>query len=75
MRTDEKRSSSKVYDILGIGFGPANLAIAVALAELNLERVQNSKGVMSSLFLESQDCFRWHPGMMVSDDGLTDKII
>ncbi len=26
--------TSKIYDILGVGFGPGNLALAIALEEL-----------------------------------------
>lgn len=57
----------EVYDILGIGFGPANLSISVVLAEMNLNQHQSSdsKRRLKSCFLESHDRFRWHPGMMI----------
>lgn len=48
---------SHVYDCIGIGFGPSNIALAVALEE---------RGALSnSLFLESQSDFLWHPGMLI----------
>src|ERR1043165_3869760 len=45
------------YDVLGVGFGPANLAVAVALEESGFEgRV---------LMCERRDSSRWHPDMMI----------
>ncbi|SNB72808.1 L-ornithine N5-oxygenase [Arboricoccus pini] len=46
-------------DLLGVGFGPANLAVAVAMAETPAARKLNFR------FLERQNEFRWHPDMMV----------
>lgn len=47
-----------VVDVLGVGFGPANLALAVALAETApRQRV---------LFVEQKAGFGWHPGMLLS---------
>jgi L-ornithine N5-oxygenase len=48
-----------VYDVLGIGFGPSNLALAIAMAEGD-ERV-------SGVFLERQPHFGWHRGMLIDD--------
>lgn len=42
-------------DLLGIGFGPSNLALAIALAELDREAV----------FVEAQPEFGWHRGMLL----------
>ncbi|EUA30822.1 FAD-NAD(P)-binding family protein [Mycobacterium xenopi 3993] len=44
-------------DFIGIGFGPSNLALAVAAEEL----IPNWRG----LFLERSQSFQWHPGMML----------
>jgi L-ornithine N5-monooxygenase len=45
------------HDILGIGFGPANIALAVALEEtLPDARIK---------FLESRPSVEWQPGMMI----------
>lgn len=46
------------YDILGVGFGPANLAVAIALEELWPEA--------SVRFVEAQDRSRWQPGMLLA---------
>ena len=48
------------YDLVGVGIGPFNLALA-ALAEPHQE--------LSCLFLDENPGFSWHPGMMV--DGAT----
>ncbi|RJL13076.1 lysine N(6)-hydroxylase/L-ornithine N(5)-oxygenase family protein [Paracoccus siganidrum] len=49
--------SDRIHDLVGIGFGPSNLALAIALHERGsgLDRV----------FLESRPGFAWHPGMMI----------
>ena len=46
------------FDILGVGFGPAHLAVAVALEELWPEA--------SVHFVEAQDSSRWQPGMLLA---------
>lgn len=48
-----------VYEIAGIGFGPANLALAVAIAE--------SPEPVDAVFLERQPSFGWHRGMLIDD--------
>ena len=53
-------SEPESYDLVGIGIGPFNLALA-ALAEPHAE--------LSCLFLDERPEFSWHPGMMV--DGAT----
>jgi L-ornithine N5-oxygenase len=45
-------------DYIGVGFGPSNLAIAVAASE----RSPAPRG----LFFESKPSFQWHPGMMLN---------
>ncbi|UGY91986.1 lysine N(6)-hydroxylase/L-ornithine N(5)-oxygenase family protein [Streptomyces gobiensis] len=47
----------RVYDILGIGFGPANIALAIALEE-------QEPGV-SARFLEARTEPAWQPGMLL----------
>ncbi|HEY0406608.1 MAG TPA: SidA/IucD/PvdA family monooxygenase [Pyrinomonadaceae bacterium] len=46
-----------IYDYIGIGFGPSNLALAVAANERQTPP--------SGLFFEAKPSFRWHPGMML----------
>jgi L-ornithine N5-oxygenase len=52
-----------VYDVVGIGFGPSNLALAIAVAEHN----ESAATPVSSLFLERQRQFGWHRGMLIDD--------
>ncbi len=47
-----------IYDVLGIGFGPSNIALAIAMRE------QGYGG--SSLFLERKPSAQWHPEMLLS---------
>lgn len=47
----------KTYDLVGVGFGPSNLALAVALDEL--------KCPISAMFLERQPSFGWHRAMLL----------
>lgn len=46
-------------DLLGIGFGPANLALAVAASR--------TRPQPRTCFLEARPGFAWHPGMMLPD--------
>jgi L-ornithine N5-oxygenase len=52
------------YDVVGIGFGPANLALAIAVAEHN---AQPGTRPVRALFLERQRRFGWHRGMLIED--------
>jgi L-ornithine N5-oxygenase len=54
-----------VYDIVGVGFGPSNLALAIALTEHN-ERV-GPQNAVTAQFLERQPQFGWHRGMLIDD--------
>jgi L-ornithine N5-oxygenase len=47
-----------VHDVVGIGFGPSNLALAVALEE------EYGSGV-NAVFFEKQPEFGWHRGMLI----------
>jgi L-ornithine N5-oxygenase len=51
-----------VYDFVGVGFGPSNLALAVAVTEQNAKRP-----VTTAVFLERQPRFGWHRGMLLDD--------
>ncbi|HEV2844773.1 MAG TPA: SidA/IucD/PvdA family monooxygenase, partial [Thermoanaerobaculia bacterium] len=58
------KNQDGIYDVLGIGFGPANLALAVALEE----EAENPEGRdLRRLFLESKPNPVWHPGMLIED--------
>ncbi|ASR33932.1 L-lysine 6-monooxygenase [Prauserella marina] len=52
-----------VYDLIGVGFGPANLALAIAVAEHNA----TTNDPVTAHFLERQERFGWHRGMLIDD--------
>jgi L-ornithine N5-oxygenase len=54
-----------VYDIVGVGFGPSNLALAIALTEYN-DKAGPGEAVTAH-FLERQPRFGWHRGMLIDD--------
>ncbi|MDQ3990250.1 MAG: lysine N(6)-hydroxylase/L-ornithine N(5)-oxygenase family protein, partial [Actinomycetota bacterium] len=55
----------EVLDVVGVGFGPSNLALAIAIAEHNAG-VETDKR-LSARFVERQDRFGWHRGMLIED--------
>ncbi|EOM74467.1 L-lysine 6-monooxygenase [Rhodococcus rhodnii] len=61
--------TAHVVDVVGIGFGPANLALAIAIEE---HGDANPAERLSAVFLERQPSFEWHPGMLL--DGATMQI-
>ncbi|TJZ64741.1 lysine N(6)-hydroxylase/L-ornithine N(5)-oxygenase family protein [Chitiniphilus eburneus] len=49
-----------VHDLIGIGFGPSNIALAIALDE------QRQAGKpLNALFIEKQPSFAWHQDMLL----------
>ncbi|QYN38484.1 lysine N(6)-hydroxylase/L-ornithine N(5)-oxygenase family protein [Pseudonocardia sp. DSM 110487] len=52
-----------VLDVVGVGFGPANLGLAIAVAEHNV----TAERPITALFLERQEAFGWHRGMLIPD--------
>ncbi|KAK7993039.1 hypothetical protein PG988_001833 [Apiospora saccharicola] len=62
-------SADEVHDLICVGFGPASLAVAVALHD---SMASGSRSASSSspsppkvLFLEKQTRFAWHAGMLL----------
>nr|WP_317199053.1 SidA/IucD/PvdA family monooxygenase [uncultured Psychrobacter sp.] len=51
-----------IYDFIGIGFGPANLSVAVALLEKDM--LNDHSKIM---FIESKPDFVWHGGMLIPE--------
>ncbi|MFB9837290.1 lysine N(6)-hydroxylase/L-ornithine N(5)-oxygenase family protein [Actinoallomurus acaciae] len=47
-----------VHDLVGIGFGPSNLSLAIALREQGTG--------LDSVFLEKQPAFGWHRGSLIA---------
>jgi len=63
-------SAAEPFDIVGIGFGPANLALAIAIEEHNADAPPNRR--IRARFVERQLEFGWHRGMLL--DGTTMQI-
>ncbi|EXJ78212.1 L-ornithine N5-oxygenase [Capronia epimyces CBS 606.96] len=58
----------EVHDLLSVGFGPASLAVAIALSD-SLQQAQAEVGQVANVprvrFLEKQRSFKWHSGMLL----------
>jgi L-ornithine N5-oxygenase len=52
-------------DLVGVGFGPSNLALAVAIAEHNTGSPGSAR--LMARFVERQAEFGWHRGMLLED--------
>ncbi|WP_037672889.1 lysine N(6)-hydroxylase/L-ornithine N(5)-oxygenase family protein [Streptomyces griseus] len=52
----------EMYDVVGIGFGPSNLSLAIALEE---HEANVSAGPISAAFFERQPSFGWHRNMLL----------
>ncbi|MEO6919211.1 MAG: lysine N(6)-hydroxylase/L-ornithine N(5)-oxygenase family protein [Collimonas sp.] len=50
-----------IFDMVGVGFGPSNLALAVRLAE------ETGASNLAHCFIERQPEFGWHRGMLLDD--------
>lgn len=65
--------SSEPYDLIAVGFGPANLALAIAMNDAldrrtpisGLSRFHDQSQPPRVLFLEKQRDFGWHKGMLL----------
>jgi len=49
-----------IHDLIGVGFGPSNVALAIALDEQ-----RHSGKPLDALFIERQASFAWHPHMLL----------
>lgn len=56
-----RQTRHAALDVLGIGFGPSNLALAIALDEHNK---MTSGRALRAVFFEKQPRFGWHRGML-----------
>ena len=61
---DDQRDPN-VVDLVGVGFGPSNLALAVAVSEHN--QLAGPGPGLSARFVERQRSFGWHRGMLLED--------
>ncbi|MGA4846508.1 lysine N(6)-hydroxylase/L-ornithine N(5)-oxygenase family protein [Streptomyces sp. G5(2025)] len=55
-------SKEEVYEVVGIGFGPSNLSLAVALEE---HESKESGQPLSAAFFERQPTLGWHRNMLL----------
>lgn len=52
----------KTHDLIGIGFGPSNVALAIALEEQS-----QSNQPIDAIFIEKQPQFAWHKNMLIEN--------
>ncbi|MFF4911049.1 lysine N(6)-hydroxylase/L-ornithine N(5)-oxygenase family protein [Streptomyces sp. NPDC001260] len=56
------RRDQEIYDVVGIGFGPSNMSLAIALQEHGASTPQHP---VTSHFFERQPRFGWHRNMLL----------
>ncbi|RWU21188.1 ornithine monooxygenase [Pseudomonas alkylphenolica] len=59
-------SHDTLHDMISVGFGPSNLALAIALQE----RAQSSGQSLKSLFIDKQQDYRWHGNTLATQSEL-----
>ncbi|CUU54422.1 L-ornithine N5-oxygenase [Parafrankia irregularis] len=59
-----------VHDVIGVGFGPSNIALGIAIQEHNSS--VSAGAALRAIFLERQPRFGWHRGMLL--DGATMQV-
>ena len=52
----------QIHDLIGIGFGPSNIALAITLEEKKKEGCN-----VDAFFIEKQPSFAWHANMMLDN--------
>lgn len=57
---------AEIYDIIGVGFGPSNLAMSICIDEHN-DKLKSPTPPLKSLFFEKGETFSWHSGMLIDD--------
>ncbi|MER7376213.1 lysine N(6)-hydroxylase/L-ornithine N(5)-oxygenase family protein [Streptomyces lanatus] len=55
--SEPRAPETETYDVVGIGFGPSNLSLAIALEE--------GPEPVTARFFERQPSLRWHQGMLM----------
>jgi L-ornithine N5-oxygenase len=56
------RESGPIHDVIGVGFGPSNLALAAVIEE---QAEATGCRPVSSVFLERRPAYAWHPAMLL----------
>ena len=63
----KRYEDDEIHDLVCVGFGPASLAIAVAMHDVLRDRQPGLRTQQPKIrFLEKQAQFRWHAGMILS---------
>jgi L-ornithine N5-oxygenase len=57
----------KVWDLAGVGFGPANLSIVVNYENRCRKKAIPENEKLSAIFVEKRPRFDWHPGLLMDD--------
>ncbi|WP_430330887.1 lysine N(6)-hydroxylase/L-ornithine N(5)-oxygenase family protein [Rhodococcus sp. ACT016] len=70
MSDSQRVGNVETLDVVGIGFGPSNLALAIAIEEHNADCHPDER--IAARFFEKQSEFGWHRGMLL--DGATMQI-
>ncbi len=60
---NHSNGATTVLDVVGVGFGPSNLGLAIAIEEFN--EIRPESGRISAEFIESKPEFGWHTGMLI----------
>lgn len=58
------QTTQPAYDVIGVGFGPSNIALAIALEEIT------SNQPMNCLFIDKQAHYKWHGETITGQSGL-----
>ncbi|MFW5419113.1 lysine N(6)-hydroxylase/L-ornithine N(5)-oxygenase family protein [Nocardiopsis sp. CNT-189] len=68
MTTTRTTDAPPVHDLAGIGFGPSNVALAIALRERREQAAADpGRTAPTAVFHERQQEFGWHRGMLLDD--------
>lgn len=59
------QSDLPIHDVIGIGFGPSNIGLAIALHE---KRAQGRR--LDMVFIEKQPAFAWHRDMLLENSSM-----
>ena len=62
----QPHSPQQVHDLIGVGFGPSNLALAIALEEL----AETHGHALDALFIDKQSDYRWHGNTLATQSEL-----
>ncbi|PWB35620.1 ornithine monooxygenase [Pseudomonas sp. SDI] len=62
----QSHSPEKIHDLIGVGFGPSNLALAIALEEL----AETNGHAIDALFIDKQSDYRWHGNTLATQSEL-----